>query len=115
VLAIAVGGGPPALNFTGGWRGGDGSEPVCSVLGEDGEGEAEKWSRRGGAERLVALKAGVGSLGPSGRHPAGDAGTWRPQGGHGLRVVGTFASARGRGRHGAGRHVVGPGRFHRPD
>jgi hypothetical protein len=96
VLAITGSGGLPMVNFAGGADGGDGSEPVRSVLGEGGEGGAEKWSRQGGAERLAALKAGVGLLGPAERHSASDAGAWRPRGDRRLCTVGMFVSARGR-------------------
>jgi hypothetical protein len=87
--------------FAGEADGGDGSEPVRSVLGEGGDGGAEKWSKWGGAERLAALKAGAGLLGPAGCHPAGVAGERAPRGGQRLSAVGTATSAYGKGRRGA--------------
>jgi hypothetical protein len=58
VLAIAGDGGPPAMKFAGGADGADGSEAVCLVLGEGGEGSAEKWRRQGGMERLGSFEGG---------------------------------------------------------
>jgi hypothetical protein len=93
--------------FAGEADGGDGNEPVRSVLGERGEGGAEKWSRWGGAKRLAAFKAGTDLLGPAGCHPAGVAGERAPRVGQRMSAVGTVASVHGRERHGAG---VGLGR-----
>jgi hypothetical protein len=84
--------------FVGGADSGEDSELVRAALGEEGESGAENEVDREGAECLVELRAAVGSLGPTGCHPAAIAGVRAPRGGHRLCAVGKARAPRGRRR-----------------